>query len=256
MTSHFARRLTLGSGFLFGVSLGACLLAARGADKPGLARDSDELKRLYEEDQGDRRSEKAIDWTVVGARDKKREARIKELYNSGGLNTGADYFHAAMVLQHGGKPEEYLLAHELCVAAIAKGEGRAKWLAAAAEDRFLCSIGRPQRFATQFKADGLDKPFHLQTLEAGVTDELRRALDVPSLAEARDREKKMNEEFKKKLGLRLDDRQNKRRPWVPRLSLLNRAHPVANTAWSGNVVSNDKSTAEPKRLSRGTRIPG
>ena len=41
-----------------------------------------------------------------------------------------------MILQHGGGPEDYLLAHELCVVAIGRGEER-KWLAAASEDRFL-----------------------------------------------------------------------------------------------------------------------
>ena len=42
-----------------------------------------------------------------------------------------------MILQHGGEPEDYLLAHELCVVAIGRGEERAKWLAAASEDRFI-----------------------------------------------------------------------------------------------------------------------
>jgi hypothetical protein len=197
MNRQIAKRITLGSGILISLCLGACLLAAAGPDKAAAPHDNDELKRLYEEDQGDRRSEKPIDWNVVGTRDKKRESRIKELYKTDGLHTGADYFHAAMVLQHGGTPEDYLLAHELCVAAISKGEQRAKWLAAAAEDRFLCSIGRPQRFATQFKSDGLNKPYHLQKVDTGVTDELRRALDVPSLTEAREREKQMNRDLKK-----------------------------------------------------------
>jgi hypothetical protein len=42
---------------------------------------------------------------------------------------------------------------------------------------------------------------------------------------------------------------------VPRLSLLNRALPLGGAVWSANVVSSRKSTAEPKRLSRGTQLP-
>ena len=53
------------------------------------------------------------------------------------LQTGADCYHAAMILQHGGEPEDYLLDHELCVVAIGRGEERAKRLAATSEDRFL-----------------------------------------------------------------------------------------------------------------------
>ena len=111
-------------------------------------RDSEELARLYEEDQSDRKAGLQIDWEVVGPRDKMREARVKELYTRGQLRTGKDYHRAAMVLQHAQTPEDYLLAHEPCVIAIFKGVD-ARWLAAASEDRFLRSIGRPQRFGTQ-----------------------------------------------------------------------------------------------------------
>ena len=161
-------------------------------------KDNEELMRLYQEDQSDRTSKdgKPIDWSAVGPRDRAREARVKELYGNNQLHTGADYYHVAMILQHGGAPEDYLLAHELCIVAISKGEERAKWLAAASEDRFLISIGRPQRFATQFRSDGPNAPIRLYQVDQGVTDEVRRALNVPSLAEAKAREVKMNEKNK------------------------------------------------------------
>src|SRR5262249_23106860 len=71
------------------------------------------------------------------------------------------------------------------IVAIAKGEENAKWLAAATEDRFLMNIGRPQRFATQYRSDGPNAEFKLYTVGPGVTDELRRALNVPTLARLR-----------------------------------------------------------------------
>src|SRR5262245_58418050 len=97
------------------------------------AHDNEELARLFREDQDDR-STADIDSAAVEPRDRKREARVLELYRANQLQSGADHYHAAMVLQHGRTPEDYLLAHELCVVAVSKGEERAKWLAAASED--------------------------------------------------------------------------------------------------------------------------
>src|SRR5262249_1706924 len=98
------------------------------------AQDNEELAKLYREDQDDRKGAD-IDWSVVEPRDRKREARVLELYKGNQLQTGADHYHGAMVLQHGRTPEDYLLAHELCVVAVGKGEEGAKWLAAASEGR-------------------------------------------------------------------------------------------------------------------------
>jgi hypothetical protein len=182
------------TGFVAGVVLVPGPLAGQPAATPAPADDA-ELARLYQEDQADR-SPKAgapIDWEKVSPRDRARESRVKELYAADRLRTGADYYHAAMVLQHAGTPEDYLLAHEFCVAALAQGEARAKWLAAATEDRYLMTINRPQRFATQFRSDGPDKPMRLYQVDPAVTDGLRRALDVPPLANAKAREAKMNE---------------------------------------------------------------
>ena len=161
-------------------------------------KDNPELARLMQEDQADRTPDdpKLIDWKIVGPRDAARLKRVKELYAHNQLKTGGDYYHAAMLLQHSDAADDFLLAHELCVAAISKGDARAKWLAAASEDRFLMNIGRPQRFATQFRCDGPNCEFHLYKVDETVTDELRKALDVPSLAEAKAREAKMQRKNK------------------------------------------------------------
>jgi len=161
-------------------------------------KDNEELARMHEEDQADRTSpnSKDIDWTVVGPRDKARLSRVKEIYAQNKMHTGADYYHAAMILQHGDVPEDFLLAHEFCVVALSKGKNdrHTRWLAAASEDRFLMNIGRPQRFATQYRAEPITAPLRLYKVDSGVTDELRRALDVPSLAEAQALEVKMNKQ--------------------------------------------------------------
>jgi hypothetical protein len=170
------------------------VLSSLAASQPQAGAPNAELVRLYTEDQADRQpaAGRSIDWVEVGTRDKARLARVRELYTRAELRAGEDYWHAAMVLQHGGEPSDYLLAHELCVVAIGKGFAGAKWLAAASEDRFLGSVGRSQRFGTQYNSAGPNAPFRLAPVEDGVTDALRREFDTPTLDEAKAREAEMN----------------------------------------------------------------
>ena len=156
--------------------------------------DNAELARMFEEDQADRRpGPNGIDWAAVKPRDDARLARTKELYAAGALQTGPDWLHAALILQHSEQSDDYLLAHEMCVAALAAGERNARWLAAATEDRFLRSLGRRQRFGTQYEAGQEAGTFRLAETDPQVTDELRQALGAPTLAEAKARESQFNE---------------------------------------------------------------
>ncbi len=98
-------------------------------------------------------------------------------------------------MQHAPKPEDYLLAHDLCVVAISKGFQGARWLAAASLDRFLTNIGRPQRFGTQYFSKDLDHPVTLVATDPEVPDSLRRALNVPTLEQARQKEAQFAREF-------------------------------------------------------------
>ena len=158
--------------------------------------DNAELMRLHNEDQSDRTPAdgKAIDWSKVGPRDQARLDRTKELFKENQLNTANDYYHAALILQHGRVPEDFLLAHEFCVVAISKGRNdkETRWLAAASEDRFLMNIGRPQRFGTQYQAYPANAPYKLYKVDEGVTDELRRQMNTPTLAQAQQREVELN----------------------------------------------------------------
>jgi hypothetical protein len=153
-----------------------------------LQTDNAELARMFQADQDDRKPGlHGIDWTVVKPRDDARLERTRALYASGALRTGPDWFHAALILQHSSDADDYLLAHEMCVAALALGEkGQAISLAAASEDRFLMRIGRKQRFGTQYEPADEPGKYRLAPTDPQVTDELREALRTPSLAEARD----------------------------------------------------------------------
>lgn len=179
------------SCFLAGAAAAAALLplAQHRPESP----DNAELTRICDEDQADRQTPtRKIDWTVVGKRDASRLARVKQIYADGGVRTGADLYHAALVLQHSATPEDFLLSHELCVVAIGKGHQDAFWLAAASEDRFLTNIKRPQRFGTQYRSDGPAAPFKLYEVDPQVTDALRSWMHAPSLADAKKREADLN----------------------------------------------------------------
>src|SRR6267142_913008 len=146
--------------------------------------DNEELKRLRDEDQSDRTppAGKPMDWAVVSPRDKARLKRVKEIYTQGLLQTANDYDCAALILQHGEVPEDFLLAHEFWVVVISKGKNDpgTLYLAAASEDRFLTNIGRPQRFGTQSHSLN-NGPIMLYPVDEGVTDELRRLMGGHSL---------------------------------------------------------------------------
>ena len=178
-----------------GVLLASASLLSAAADVPTGA--SEELAKLYNDDQADRgfRPGQTTDWEAIGIRDEQRELKVKQLLAAGSLVSGADYYHAAMVLQHATSPDDYLLAHDLCVIAISKGENKAKWLAAASMDRFLINIGRPQRFGTQFQSKRSFKPPMLVSVDPSVPDALRKELDVPTLEEARKKEAEMVNSF-------------------------------------------------------------
>jgi len=158
---------------------------ARSAQTPPQA-DNPELARMFQEDQADRKPGlHGIDWSVVKPRDEARLKRTRELYGSGALRTGSDWLHAALILQHSGEPDDYLLAHEMCVAALVQGEKGAKWLVAATEDRFLMGIGRKQRFGTQYEPATEPGKFRLAPTDPQVTDELRVALGAPPIGVAK-----------------------------------------------------------------------
>jgi len=112
-----------------------------------------EMDRMFKEDQ-DVRQKKPIDWAAVSAGDTARRTRTHELIANGLLHTGNDFKEAAFIMQHGTTPDDYLLAHSLALAAMAKGESSAAWIAAATLDRFLWSKNLPQIYGTQFKDDG------------------------------------------------------------------------------------------------------
>jgi hypothetical protein len=146
---------------------------------------NEELRALFEADQADR-----AEWPTADAgppeglneRDAVRRARVEELIDADVLADPLDYFHVAMVFQHGGDRAHYLRAHELALRGAELGCGPARWLAAAALDRWLMFGGHPQRYGTQYRVIG--GRWELWRVDPETPDEDRAAWDVPPLAEA------------------------------------------------------------------------
>ena len=144
--------------------------------------DNVELAAMFDADQAARKTDE-IDWTALSKSDAQRRERVREMLDAGQLKTGKDYWHAAFIFQHGGRPDDYLLAHALAVRSLGLGYNRAEWIAAATLDRYLQSTDRSQIYGTQTvwtREDGLSKGAFDRDL---LTDDLREGARVPSLAE-------------------------------------------------------------------------
>ena len=152
-----------------------------------------ELAQLREQDQADRQNPSKANWAEVGPRDAARRARVAQIIDAGGAKYSADYFSAALVFQHGASPAEITRAHDLALKAVELdgNNRRARWLAAASEDRVLMYEKKPQKYGTQYSTDATGK-WVLWPVDGSVTDEQRLAWNVPTLAEAKAREEEMN----------------------------------------------------------------
>jgi hypothetical protein len=154
-----------------------------------------ELQALFEQDQADRRAFDQLDHEQIQQmlqRDRERRQRVEELIGSEELQAPEDYFHAAMVFQHGEKLEDFWQAHELAMRGAELGHPGCRWLSAAAYDRWLMNQGKPQKYGTQYTARD-DGPYRLWDVDPTTTDEERAAWNVPPLAAALRQAEELNQ---------------------------------------------------------------
>lgn len=95
---------------------------------------------------------------------------------AGEAKTAEDYDRAAFIFQHGGKPNDYLLAHLLGMTAMALDAGPGRFIATATLDRYLKSTGKPQIFGNDL-APNTESDWNL------IPEPVRAANCVPSRAE-------------------------------------------------------------------------
>jgi hypothetical protein len=149
--------------------------------RAGAATNNAELQSMRDADQADR--EPPMDEAKMQRLtrdDPKRRARVLELIAAGVPVTGRDFQNAATVLQHGGRPNDFRLGHELSVAAFALGDTTAKWLISRSYDRLLLHLGHRQRLATQFRGIKL-----LPIDTVGMNDRVRALLGGRKLVDVR-----------------------------------------------------------------------
>lgn len=170
----------------------ACLLfAAFGA----CAGDNARLKELFLADQAARQAEPdAGDVLVATPQDLERQKAVLEQIAAGALTTSADYFHAAVVFQHGVTAENIALAYSLATIAarLQPSHPYARFLTAAAWDRLMKRMGKAQWYGTQYQKGPGGKYELYRVEESAVSDQDRERLGVPSLAASRERIRKMN----------------------------------------------------------------
>lgn len=141
---------------------------------------NEEMRQIAEADQADRAS--GMLTPATDAADAERRRQTLALLQQGLLRSGEDFRNAALVFQHGRTSDDFLLAHTFALAALAKGDATASWLAAATLDRYLHVLGQPQIYGTQFAEGTLSQEPFTSTL---VADSLRVILRVPPIAQQR-----------------------------------------------------------------------
>lgn len=142
---------------------------------------SKRLAALYQQDQKARDTNN-IDWAKLNAEDRRRRLEVNGLLEKKLLFSGQDFFHAAMIFQHGSCPAHFRLAQRLAQVALNLGVEEAKWLYAATTDRFLRSTGKPQKYGTQYICT--NGAAALQPYDASTTDAQRARYHVPTLKAA------------------------------------------------------------------------
>lgn len=114
---------------------------------------NEEMAKIFAADQKDREGGMNItpaQWEQINKRDAERREQVRKMLDSSALKTGEDFEHAAFVFQHGNRAEDYLMAHILAIAAVVRGDAKARWICAATLDRYLQSIKQPQVFGAQY----------------------------------------------------------------------------------------------------------
>jgi tetratricopeptide (TPR) repeat protein len=180
---RFMKKFFLGSSLL--VLLSSLTALAQ-------TQDNAELEKMYKADQDARRAG-TIDWPVLLKEDSTRQVRVFELIDAGEVRTGKDYYHSAMIFQHGNDTVASAMAVKQMKKAIELDPTMNKWLLAAAIDRDLMRRNQPQIYGTQFVKMGDHARWERYKIDpTQVTDEERKAYGVETLAEQEAKERNMN----------------------------------------------------------------
>ena len=116
---------------------------------------SEKLEYAYKTDQKDRMLLRSYIFGDIEDRDEVRLNQVKKIYRPENKLEPIDKFHAAFVFHHSNNSNDYETASKLATAAANARElednYQVQWLSKAAYDRWMLSIGEPEKYNTQNK---------------------------------------------------------------------------------------------------------
>jgi hypothetical protein len=136
---------------------------------------------LFAADQAARLVPTHADPRAFDREDTQRRFDALGYIQSGLILSARDLVYAAFIFQHGDCPEHYLFANKLAQMGLDAGDPDARWIYAATLDRYLMSLGRPQKFGTQYTLRGGE--LVLYPVDPATTDQERAQYNVPALSE-------------------------------------------------------------------------
>lgn len=158
------------------------------------AQISERMKALFDADQSSRRgmmNNKEL-WPKLEEEDRARRVEVTTYLENGKLAAADDFYYAALIFQHGNCADHFKLSNQLAEKSMNLGNHDARWLYAASLDRYLMTLGKPQKFGTQYVKNKESGKWELYSVDPATTDEERAHYDVPPLAETRKQLDEMN----------------------------------------------------------------
>ncbi len=132
---------------------------------------SQELQSLYAADQADRKGPYPAD---LQERDRQRRARVGEIFGEGCILTAKDYLAAALVFQHGDRPDHFFQTFLFSMRGAELGDAKQKRTMALGLDRYLVKTNRKQLFASQASKQNSDPCWCLEPVEKSFPERLRQ----------------------------------------------------------------------------------
>lgn len=162
---------------------------------PSAAEVSTTLSQLYEDDQEIRLAgvETPADFVKFYVGDWIRVNKVRRIVAADLLITAQDYANAAQILQHGDRATDFQTAQQLSIKAYELGEEDMLRHSGLAEDRYLITIGKAQKYGTQFFCKP-EQGWQLYPVDTTVTDQERAQLSIEPLAEMEIKIEKLNQE--------------------------------------------------------------
>lgn len=137
---------------------------------------SEELQKIVAADQEDRK-----DFAKMGQeqlanmakRDLERRKRVGEIFGEGCLTSAKDYAAAALVFQHGDRPDHFYQAYLWSKRSVELGDNTQRHLVADGIDRYLLNTAHKQLFASQATQEPVGACYCLQSVETSFPDRMR-----------------------------------------------------------------------------------